>query len=318
MRNRRSRPHVAAIAGSQSVEVERDAARSEGSAARVGGLASRRGGPVGLGRQLKSFWDRRLRIPVAADALVLDVGGGDQPHWRADVVVDRYPGASRAGQRIAGGGARVDRPLFVADAAHLPFATGAFDYVVCSHTLEHVPDPAAAVAELCRVASAGYIEVPEAGASKVLDFPTHLWWCSLDDGTLVFRAKHSHDFDGDIARFVADPEVRRAVASLLARNFDRTVVCLQWDRTVDVRVEGEPDESLMTVSDDVLPAPPALAVLSRFSTAQIGHRLWSRRRRRRPLHFGDILTNAEFGPLDAAVTVGVHEARSGAVDPSPG
>ncbi|MFM8861235.1 MAG: class I SAM-dependent methyltransferase [Acidimicrobiia bacterium] len=266
---------------------------------------------MGLVRQLKSFRDRRLRIPVSTDALVLDVGGGDQPHWRADVVVDLYPESSLASQRIVGGGARVDRPLFMADVAALPFASGAFDYVVCSHTLEHVPDPAAAVAELCRVAPSGYIEVPDSGASKVLDFPSHLWWCSLEDGTLVFRAKRDRDFDGDIARFLAHPEVGKDVASLLARNFDQTVVCLRWDNVVDVRVEGEPDLSLMSVSDHMLPSPTTLTKLGRHLTAQIGSRLWSRRRRKRPLHFGHILPDDDFGPLDAEVAIGVHQARSG-------
>jgi ubiquinone/menaquinone biosynthesis C-methylase UbiE len=50
---------------------------------------------------------------------------------------------------------RVDRPVFAVDAGRLPFRDGAFDFVVCSHTLEHVPDPESAISEMCRVAKRG-------------------------------------------------------------------------------------------------------------------------------------------------------------------
>jgi SAM-dependent methyltransferase len=261
---------------------------------------------VGIVGQLRSYADRRLRIPVEASDLVVDIGGGDQPHWRADVVVDRYPDEADAAQRLAGGGARVDRPLFAVDAASLPFRSGAFGYAVCSHTLEHVTDPAGAVAEMCRVAHRGYIEVPEAGAAKVMDFPTHLWWCSLEDGELVFRAKTRRDFDPDIARFVTHREVQRQVTSMMSRSFDRTIIALQWEGSVPVRVEGDPDVALMAVGSSDMPARSAVAQAGRLVSSGIAKATWSRRRRRRPLRYGDLLDRADFGSLDASVRVGVH------------
>ena len=121
---------------------------------------------------------------------MLDVGSGDKPHWRADVLLDRYRRrrARRSTLRCVAA-ARVDRPLFDADAADMPFADKVFDYVICSHVLEHVERPDAVIAELARVAKAGYIEVPEAASAKIVDFPSHLWWVTLDDGVLVFTAK---------------------------------------------------------------------------------------------------------------------------------
>ena len=43
--------------------------------------------------QLRSFKRRRIDIPVDEHALVLDIGSGDKPHWRADVLLDRFVGA---------------------------------------------------------------------------------------------------------------------------------------------------------------------------------------------------------------------------------
>lgn len=45
--------------------------------------------------------------------------------------------------------------LSAADAARLPFRDNAFDAVICSEVLEHVPDPDAALAEIVRVTKPG-------------------------------------------------------------------------------------------------------------------------------------------------------------------
>ena len=194
-----------------------------------------------LGRRLASFHRRRIAIPVGPDSLVLDVGSGDKPHWRADVLLDRYVDAAHGGQRSGRAAARITRPMFDADAAAMPFADRVFDYVICSHVLEHVPDPAAVVAEMTRVGRAGYIEVPEAASAKILDFPSHLWWCRLDGSTLVFTAKHARAFDPEIAGYIERSGVERELERLLDRAFDYRVVSLRWEDNVDVRVEGSLD-----------------------------------------------------------------------------
>jgi SAM-dependent methyltransferase len=194
-----------------------------------------------LARRLRSFHSRRIAIPVGSDALVLDVGSGDKPHWRADVLLDRFVGTDHGGQRSGRAAAKINRPLFAADAADMPFADGVFDYVVCSHVLEHVTDPAAVIAEITRVGRAGYIEVPQAASAKILDFPSHLWWCRLDGSTLVFTAKHARAFDPEIAGYIERSGVERELEKLLDRAFDYRVVSLRWNESIDVRVEGTVD-----------------------------------------------------------------------------
>ena len=195
--------------------------------------------------QLRSFRRRRIAIPVGADDLVLDVGSGDKPHWRADVLLDRYIDAAHAGQRSGRRAARVSRPLFDADAAAMPFADRAFDYSVCSHVLEHVIDPGAVIDELVRVSKAGYIEVPEASSAKILDFPSHLWWVRLDGDTLVFTAKAARYHDAEIDAYIRRAGIEQRLADLLDADFDHRIVALRWVGSVRYRIEGKVPQSLI-------------------------------------------------------------------------
>ena len=192
--------------------------------------------------QLRLFAERRLHVPVDDDALVLDVGSGDKPSWRADVLLDRYVDATHAGQRSGTGSARVSRPLFDADAADMPFADGAFDYTICSNLLEHVPDPGAVVEELMRVSRAGYIEVPEAASAKIVDFASHVWLIRLETGTgpptLVFEPKSSRWADPEIASYFARTGLEDKVAAVLDSRFEDRVIMLHWRDRLAYRVEG--------------------------------------------------------------------------------
>jgi SAM-dependent methyltransferase len=50
--------------------------------------------------------------------------------------------------------ANADAAMVQGDVTALPFADGSFDLILCSHVLEHVPDDAAAAAEIFRVLAA--------------------------------------------------------------------------------------------------------------------------------------------------------------------
>lgn len=230
---------------------------------------------------VRSFRDRRIHVPVVQDARVLDVGSGDKPSWRADVLLDGYPGDEHTGQRSGSGRTRVTRPLFYADAAKMPFRDLAFDYVICSHVLEHVPDPSAVIGELTRVARAGYIEVPHAAAAKLHDFPTHLWWCRLEQEvgappTLVFTAKSQPWFDQEIDDYLRRTGLERRMARMLESRFEHNIVALRWQGEVRHRVEGDLDPEFVrrTVTADAPhhgKASLAARVLTRAMVGR-GHR----------------------------------------------
>lgn len=137
----------------------------------------------------------RQKCNPPATGLVLEIGSGDNPHPRADVLLDRYPGADN---RERGGDLVVDRPLVVADAHHLPFKDGAFAYTICSHILEHMDDPLQFAAELRRVSAAGYIQSPSEIAERLFHWSFHRWYVNLENDTLVLHPREPHEPFGEL------------------------------------------------------------------------------------------------------------------------
>jgi hypothetical protein len=115
--------------------------------------------------------EQRILERLSDDDVVLDIGGWAHPFPRADWVLDVMPYESRGLYERRGwieprrGRAErfdasrwVQRDLCAREP--FPFADDEFDYVVCSHTLEDLRDPVWVCQELCRVARAGYVELP--------------------------------------------------------------------------------------------------------------------------------------------------------------
>ena len=120
---------------------------------------------------------------IRADDFVLEIGSGHNPKTRADVLCDKFieDDEQRGGRIVA------DRPMVEADGQFLPFADGAFDYVICSHVLEHVEDPRQLIAELMRVAKRGYIETPSEIGERIYGWHYHNWVVNLIDGRLILQ-----------------------------------------------------------------------------------------------------------------------------------
>jgi ubiquinone/menaquinone biosynthesis C-methylase UbiE len=150
---------------------------------------------------------------------VLEVGVG------AGNVLDEVPTGQRFGldlSRSVLADARLRlasrATLLEGDAARLPFATHAFDRILCSEVLEHLPDPAEAVREIARVARPGSIVVLSVPNERLIDRAKGLLarvrllgLLSSKDYQVPEDMKdewHLHAFDLETLRAIAEPVFR--------------------------------------------------------------------------------------------------------------
>jgi hypothetical protein len=197
----------------------------------------------------------RHRPAPPIDGLVLDVGGGQSPHPRADVVVDKYvvDDFERAGSL------NVSKPLVVADGHRLPFADGTFAYAIAMHVVEHATDPIQFTAELARVSAAGFVQVPTLESELTFGWPYHPWIIDRDGETLVFTPK-------DQRRAPLGPFFHESFSqSMLFRLWwsahrSQWHHSLEWRGTLNVRVQGA-SAAEQTAALDVERTVVALGVL---------------------------------------------------------
>jgi len=135
---------------------------------------------------------------------VLEIGPGSTPFDRSDVFLElafdseKEKVLQRGG--VEKGGEFRDRPVHYYDGKEFPFCDKEFDYVICSHVIEHVEDPLFFLQEVFRVSKgAGYLEYPLIPYEYMYNFNVHLNFIKFNklENTLLFFPKK----DSDLASF---------------------------------------------------------------------------------------------------------------------
>lgn len=124
-----------------------------------------------------------MRIEDVPKPWYVDVGCGATAVPFANILVDNHleDGSQRFGKAINHEG----RCLIEGDVCELPFRDGEVEFIWCSHVLEHVERPDAALTEIQRVATKGLILLPSVYA-EAMAFQAnsqdvgHRWLCWRD------------------------------------------------------------------------------------------------------------------------------------------
>ena len=152
--------------------------------------------------------------------LVLDVGAGDNPHPRADILCEKY---LYDDFHRGAGGIATDLPLVVEDASALPFKSGSIDVLISSNTIEHLEDPVGFFTEAGRVAHSEFFTAPSVLQEHLCSYIYHPWMIEPQGDTLIFEAK-----DRVVIR------VRKKITSLSDGNHED-----KWCNSIEGKFHGK-------------------------------------------------------------------------------
>lgn len=133
-----------------------------------------------------------LITAVRATDRVLEIGPGASPHPRSDSFLELSFDSDQAKVAQRGGGLTEAhfgaRPVYSYNGGRFPFEDNQFDYVICSHVIEHVLDPSSFLNEVFRVAGGrGYLEYPLVPYEYLYNFDVHLHFIKFDPAARLLR-----------------------------------------------------------------------------------------------------------------------------------
>jgi len=142
------------------------------------------------------FFPERIRSISTKDR-VLEIGPGAYPHHRSDVFLDLK--FENENMQLAQSGnekpAFIANPIFYYDGNKFPFDDQEFDYIICSHVLEHVVDVDKFVSELKRVGKRGYLEFPMIYYDYLYNYDVHLTFLKQSNGTINWIPKNETNLE---------------------------------------------------------------------------------------------------------------------------
>jgi acetyltransferase-like isoleucine patch superfamily enzyme/predicted SAM-dependent methyltransferase len=138
------------------------------------------------------FFPERIKGIKSKDR-VLEVGPGGTPYFRSNVLLEKRfdDNIEAEEQRGYAKPLITEKDIVYYEGGLFPFKDKEFDYVICSHVLEHVPEEDLPLffSELQRVANRGYIEFPNIYYELINYQNVHLWLMNYRDGVILFLDK---------------------------------------------------------------------------------------------------------------------------------
>lgn len=134
-----------------------------------------------------SYQNKIINFDIKNGEKVLDIGSGGYPFPFATHLSDFYENeTTHRSVKL-----KIDnRPFTFCNIESIPFKDKEFDFVYCSHVLEHVDNPAKACEELMRIGKRGYIETPTKTSDIMFNFTRlqnhHKWHAHISGNTIIF------------------------------------------------------------------------------------------------------------------------------------
>jgi len=133
---------------------------------------------------------------------VLEIGPGGYPHPRSNVLLEKVFDSDEMAlaQRGYASAHKSSQKTVYYEGGRFPFRDKEFDYIICSHVMEHIPkdDLDLFISEMMRVGKQGFIEFPTVFYELINYQDVHLWLMNYKGGTMtlmdksIFTSNHIH------------------------------------------------------------------------------------------------------------------------------
>jgi ubiquinone/menaquinone biosynthesis C-methylase UbiE/MoaA/NifB/PqqE/SkfB family radical SAM enzyme len=191
------------------------------------------------------YQSRYYNFNIGSEDKVLDIGSGHLPFPFATHLADLTFDDNKVG-RAGVPFKHVDgKPVYECNIENMPFTDKEFDFVYCSHVLEHTDNPEKACDELMRIGKRGFIECPCRAKDLWLNSAkpsNHKWAVEYADGSLVFTEYTREELEGlgnDILMDMhCSPRTDRekAFSALIYLRADVVNTMLYWEDSFTYRV----------------------------------------------------------------------------------
>jgi len=177
--------------------------------------------------------------------IVLDIGSGNIPFKYATHLADLSLEDGSIGRANTKFKYINGKQVVQCDIENLRFQDNEFDFVYCSHVLEHVLNPEKACKELIRVGKRGFIEVPTKGKDIWLNtakISNHRWWIEIVNEKLIFTQYNQRELNGFenniLLSMHTQPQTPRekAFSSLIYLKSDLVNNMILWENSFDYEV----------------------------------------------------------------------------------
>lgn len=188
------------------------------------------------------YQSRVFEFPIVPGDKVLDIGSGHIPFPLATHLADISIEDSSIGRANVPFKHVDGKPVYECSVEQTPFSDKEFDFVYCSHVLEHVHSPTNACRELMRIAKRGYIETPTKGKDIFLhmaEISNHTQCVELIGDVLTFTPYQPWEMQGLGHSLLLDmhctPQTPREKAfSALLNLFPRAInTMILWEDSFD-------------------------------------------------------------------------------------
>ncbi len=178
---------------------------------------------------------------------VLDIGSGNIPFKYATHLADLSLDDGSIGRANSQFKYINGKQVFQCDIENMLFKDNEFDFVYCSHVLEHVQNPEKACKELIRVGKRGFIDTPTKGKDIWLNtakISNHRWWIEKINEKLIFTKYKKRELSGFESNILlsmhSQPQTPRekAFSALIYLKADLVNNMLLWDSSFEYEVRS--------------------------------------------------------------------------------